>query len=181
MYQNISNMATIQGTGTGNQNSKYGRFSDIQQFDGNVTISSSSSSNVSDDCCDNTHDISVCCTDYDSLYDDPGYTDTGYDIPVMTTNRYDVNQNYDRLWEQENCSPVWFEQYVPRVPDKMQSRQNRITIRRDYRLNASLTLPVLSVSNMRSLMPKVTNFKNDMIEREICVAMLSEVWEKLNY
>ena len=31
---------------------------------------------------------------------------------------------------------------------------------------------------MRSLMPKITNFKNDILEREISLALLSEVWEK---
>ena len=40
------------------------------------------------------------------------------------------------------------------------------------------SLPIISVSNMRSLTPKLNNFKNDMIEREISVALLSEVWEK---
>ena len=38
-------------------------------------------------------------------------------------------------------------------------------------------LPTVSVSNMRSLLPKVNNFKNDILEREISLALLSEVWE----
>jgi hypothetical protein len=40
------------------------------------------------------------------------------------------------------------------------------------------SLPIISVSNLRSLTPKLNNFKIDMIEREIGVALLSEVWEK---
>ena len=30
------------------------------------------------------------------------------------------------------------------------------------------------------MMPKINNFKNDFLEREISVALLSEVWEKAN-
>ena len=40
------------------------------------------------------------------------------------------------------------------------------------------SLPIISVSNMRSLIPKILNFKNDLIDRDISVALLSEVWEK---
>ena len=42
------------------------------------------------------------------------------------------------------------------------------------------SLPVLSVSNMRSIWPKVNSFKNDMFLRDISCSMLSEVWEKEN-
>ena len=31
---------------------------------------------------------------------------------------------------------------------------------------------------MRSLSPKINNFKTDVLEREISIALLSEVWEK---
>ena len=31
---------------------------------------------------------------------------------------------------------------------------------------------------MRSLSPKINNFKIEMIEREINIALLSEIWEK---
>ena len=44
----------------------------------------------------------------------------------------------------------------------------------------SNSLPIMSVSNVRSLMPKINNFKNDLMERNISLAMLSEVWEKTN-
>ena len=41
-----------------------------------------------------------------------------------------------------------------------------------------LSLPIISVSNLRSLPPKLNSFKNDLLEREISLALLSEVWEK---
>ena len=33
------------------------------------------------------------------------------------------------------------------------------------------------VCNARSLFPKISNFKNDILERNIDVALVSEVWE----
>ena len=39
-------------------------------------------------------------------------------------------------------------------------------------------LPVVNVCNIRSLFPKIENFKNDFLERGIEVALLCEIWEK---
>ena len=38
-------------------------------------------------------------------------------------------------------------------------------------------MPIITVSNMRSLLPKVNSFKTDILERKIGLALLSEVWE----
>ena len=38
-------------------------------------------------------------------------------------------------------------------------------------------LPVISVCNLRSFFPKVCNFKNDFLEREIDFGLLCEVWQ----
>ena len=43
---------------------------------------------------------------------------------------------------------------------------------------AAKSLPTVSVSNMRSLLPKIHNFAEDMIHRDIQIALLCEVWEK---
>ena len=40
------------------------------------------------------------------------------------------------------------------------------------------SLPIISVSNMRSLIPKISNYKNDLLERDISLSLLSEVWGK---
>ena len=39
-------------------------------------------------------------------------------------------------------------------------------------------LPVVTVCNLRSLFPKIDNFKNDLFERQIDVSLCCEVWEK---
>ena len=56
----------------------------------------------------------------------------------------------------------------------------RKTIKRDNKLFKTGSLPIVAVSNLRSLMPKVKNFTRDIQEREIGCALLSEVWEKKN-
>ena len=52
-----------------------------------------------------------------------------------------------------------------------------VRIRQD-RIETALNLPVVAPYNMRSLFPKVGNFKTDMLERGIDVAFVSEVWEQ---
>ena len=115
-------------------------------------------------CCDG---MSECGTSsaYESDCDDIGHT-----IPVVGT------------WIKSNvmCKhpPAWYEEYIPWTADPRQSKLNRKTIKRDNRHVIGESLPVIAVSNLRSLAPKLKNFKTDMIEREILVALLSEVWEK---
>ena len=70
--------------------------------------------------------------------------------------------------------------YTPRVSNPIQSKANRKTIRRDNRLLLTDSLPIISVSNMRSFWPKANNFKIDMKMRNISCSMLAEIWEKAN-
>ena len=39
-------------------------------------------------------------------------------------------------------------------------------------------LPVVTVSNMRSLFPKVWKHTTDMLERQVDVSLCCEIWEK---
>ena len=68
---------------------------------------------------------------------------------------------------------MWHENYTQRT----QCVPTRQTIRRNSKLLQCLSLPIISVSNLRSLLPKVNNFKNDILERGIGLALLSEIWE----
>ena len=86
---------------------------------------------------------------------------------------------YEKFSEQY-LPPPWFEQYEARKVDKNESKCNRRILKREKRLIDAETLPVISVSNVRSLTPKIENFKKDILERNITVAILSEVWEKAN-
>ena len=136
------------------------------QFDGNITITSASESNESICSCCNGGQVNEDTTSsHDSEFSDHGMT-----IPVHI-NLHRQNLPLD--------PPPWFEEYQPREPNQKQSKLNRKTIRRDNRLMMNGSLPIISVSNMRSLHPKLQNFKLDMLEREISVALLSEVWEKV--
>ena len=85
-------------------------------------------------------------------------------IPIV------VNWHFDSI----SNPPSWFEPHYPR--NKMVPI--RKTVYRNNKVLDSQFLPTISVSNMRSLFPKIKNFKNDFLEREIGLALLSEVWEK---
>ena len=52
------------------------------------------------------------------------------------------------------------------------------TIRRDNKVLQALTLPKLSIYNMRSLIPKNQNFGEDMADRDCDLSFLTELWEK---
>ena len=71
--------------------------------------------------------------------------------------------------------PVWFEKYTPSIRGRTSALKR---VKADNRTANATSLPVLSVSNMRSLLPKIQNFAEDMIHREIQVALLCEIWEK---
>ena len=49
---------------------------------------------------------------------------------------------------------------------------------RERRATVANYLPVVTVCNARSLFPKIENFKNDLLEQEIDVSLVCEVWEK---
>ena len=55
---------------------------------------------------------------------------------------------------------------------------NNITVRRDNRLLEALSLPTFSVYNMRSIWSKLDSLAQDMEERDVDIAILTEVWEK---
>ena len=139
----------------------------IDQLDGNMTLGSSIISNSDCSSCDST-----LLSDTDlSLHEVSEQTwkkSASQQIPVITNIRFN---NLDD-------PPSWYEYYTPRKVDENESKKNRFTIRRDDRLVFGEALPIISVSNLRSLGPKLKNFKIDMLEREIGVSLLSEVWEK---
>ena len=74
--------------------------------------------------------------------------------------------------------PPRYDEYITGWPDPKQWKLNRKTIKRDNRVAKSEFLPIISVSNMRSLGPKLQNFRTDMLERKISAALLTEVWEQ---
>ena len=112
----------------------------ISQFDGNITINSASDTGES--ICSCCNDV-VCCESTVSS-NDSEYDDEGISIPVLTAPNVLPYQ-----WPSD--PPAWFDEYLPGVIDPYQSRVNRITIKRDNRLVNSELLPIISVSNLRSL------------------------------
>ena len=72
--------------------------------------------------------------------------------------------------------PSWYEPYVQSF--RGTNACNRKTVKRNGRLSQYSSLPVVYVSNLRSILPKINNFKTDVKERKIDICLLSEVWEK---
>jgi hypothetical protein len=69
------------------------------------------------------------------------------------------------------CPPVLYEPYTQRE-DYLPKRK---TIKRNSKLLQCLSLPIISV--LRSLLPKINNFKTDILEREIGLSLLLEICE----
>ena len=84
-----------------------------------------------------------------------------------------------------NFSPKSVKDWCPSWYDHVEmSCQVRIpvrkTVKRDKKLLKTSNLPIIAVSNLRSLMPKVRNFSQDVLERQIGCGLLSEIWQKSN-
>ena len=77
-------------------------------------------------------------------------------------------------FQNRNNPPPWFEEHCQRKS----IRPVRKVIFRNNKMSEGQALPKISVSNMRSLFPKLNGYKNDIIQREISLSLLSEVWEK---
>ena len=133
----------------------------IIQLDGNISLSECESSSDSDsssddeDCLSESSFYSSACLKYD------------HGIPVIVN----IFQN-NHIW---SPPPAWYD--PPQKPYKNR-KPVRVTLRRDNRLGQSNYLPIIAVSNVRSLVPKIGNFAEDMKEREIGLNLLSEIWEK---
>ena len=48
---------------------------------------------------------------------------------------------------------------------------------RKDKVTAALNLPIMATYNVRSLFPKICNFRTDMMERNISVSFVSEIWQ----
>ena len=137
--------------------------SEIPQLDGNISLLSDSSHNQSFcRCCQGQPDIGA---DSDCDQDQ----DNGQPIPVVCDlPPTSVFSN----------PPPWYEEHIP-TTSKKQNKDNIVRVSRDNRQVMGESLPVIAVSNMRSLRPKLNSYKTDLIEREIAVSLICEVWEKV--
>jgi hypothetical protein len=72
--------------------------------------------------------------------------------------------------------------HIGHRPVKQQSNTRlphvRKTIRRDNKVLQAASMPKMSCYNMRSLIPKIENFGQDMEDRDCSISLLTEVWEK---
>ena len=69
--------------------------------------------------------------------------------------------------------------FRPKKQTKYPRSPVRKILKRDNKLIQAATVPKLACYNMRSLMPKVTSLATDLEDRSCSLAILTEVWEKL--
>ena len=141
----------------------------IPQFDGNMSsLSCDMSESTTDELTSTTIFVnsSFHTSSKDDLPDLPAQKEQ-WKIPVITNVFKENVQHFP--------SPPWYEHAMKHKKVRIPVRK---TIRRDNRLAKSNQLPVIAVSNLRSLMPKVNSFIEDMHQRDIGLALLTEVWEK---
>ena len=135
----------------------------IFQLDGNDSITSLSSGNSSLSESESINDV----------YDD-------FQNSIIETSSVifsESKDSFDTCNDSETNIPAWYDQ--PTL-DRTRLLPVRIPLNGRNRVAVGSNLPAFSVCNMRSLMPKVDNFANDVLERNIDIAFLGEVWEKEN-
>ena len=64
------------------------------------------------------------------------------------------------------------------IVSESESQAQTSNIKRQDKITAALNLPTVATYNVRSLFPKIRNFKTNMLERLISVSFISEIWER---
>ena len=88
-----------------------------------------------------------------------------------------------------NSSYYIFQQKPQNITTQIGHRPNKITlerphpcrkiVKRDNKSIQALSLPKVSLYNVRALLPKLGSFARDMEERESDLSFITEVWEVL--
>ena len=130
-------------------------------MDGNVTISSESSDF-------SQQQSSVCETFFPATPCMDQHCDTVKEAPPPTTS-----------WmESQNIPAFWGNRMSPALNNNEGRVPTRRVIRRDEGLVKALTLPTISVYNMRSIWAKIKNLGDDINMRETDICFLTEIWQK---
>ena len=142
----------------------------IVQYDGNVSCSENTVSEISSEHWSDYLDLEN--SDSHSFCSNHPSGRSHHPSGTTVSNEFQSGSESDH-----NAMPSWYDEFCPqfeRLPPV------RIHIRRNNNAIIAAQLPVISVCNMRSFIPKIQNFAFDMLEREIDLSFLSEVWEKVD-
>ena len=88
----------------------------------------------------------------------------------------DDEEEQEQQYVQVN-PPSWHEPYLPHDEYRPPVLTRIVT---NNRVADSAELPTVSVTNIRSLGPKIRNFTEDILLRDITACLVSETWEKDN-
>ena len=173
---NVSGEISFAGQEDGDQVMAASNFSTIDQIDGATSIIQSEGSDSE--------------VDWDDLEDQPNN---------RATNEVENNTSIISIAENETLNK---EEYIDNNEDESHNEDeeiqhipvqtnNRTHIQREHRervlkvinvmkarTEESSLLPIIGVTNFRSLSKKINNVKIDIIEREIGITLCSETWQK---
>ena len=151
-------------------------FGTIDQIDGAASISQSEES-----------ESDIDWEDPEDPSDDEETVELDYNNSIRsiaedeTLNDEEYNED-ERPSEDENDDEVQQIQVQTsnRMPIQREQRNRVLTIVNimNSRAEESSSLPIVAVTNFRSLSPKINNVKTDIIEREIGITLCSETWQK---
>ena len=120
------------------------------------------------DNCPSESDLSIGVSDICQL-------DGNFSISSVSENAIDDDLN--NSFSDSSIPVIISSRSSSRHPLQRRQHWNR-PIRRDNNLLEALNLPAFTVYNMRSLWSKQNNLAEDIIERNVDISFLSEVWEK---
>ena len=150
--------------------------SNINQIDGGDSVVASSDEGedseeeLSEEVNEGTNEEHVSVLEETIHKEDVSYEDTNDD-----ESEEDSDNEDDHMLQ---AIPVFVSNRINERKIKQNRNPVRKTIQTNPRIEASLSLPTIAVTNFRSLSPKITNVKIDILEREIDIMLGSETWQK---
>ena len=150
--------------------------SNIFQGDGADTISECSQNDYSMVISDDSEDGDSEEDDEEDEDDDEDDEDAGEEDEGDEEYEDHNNEEHPVTDDDNNKEPpTWYEPYI-----RNQEARHRIlrNIVANDRVATSADLPTIAATNTRSIQPKIRNFAQDMIMREITVSLISESWDK---
>ena len=160
-------------------NSIRGEYSDICQIDGNISCESSetSTTNESSDKDSTNESSEKDSTNESEEMNMSSELETDNDIEDSDEQSDKDEEVENEANEQEGSIPVVVgNRPPPQAPDAREPV--RKTIKRNNKLVEALSLPKMTLYNVRSAWSKWSNIAEDMEMRETDVSFLTEVWEK---
>ena len=152
--------------------------SNIYQGDGAASIGTATDSDMEDDSTDATNETNEYIN---HTSDNVSVIESLAGVSDEEDNNNDTNDdelNQEEQTETQQSIPVYISYARERIVTEPRAAVLRTVNIYNSRTEASLLLPVIAVTNFRSLGPKVENVRRDILERNLDLVLCSETWQK---